>query len=162
MDTAGFWRLIEASKAGVYDNVEEQASALTRTLVPLKPDDILDFAKQFDACMAAAYSWDLWAAAFIINSGCSDDGFEYFRAWLIAQGQRAFEAALKDPESLGTIADPDADGEPMLYVAGEAYEENTGQPLPAFKSAVPAEPTGTPWEEDAVNERFPGLAAKFG
>jgi len=25
-------------------------------------------------------------AAYIINGGCSDDGFEYFRRWLVLQG----------------------------------------------------------------------------
>ena len=26
----------------------------------------------------AAYRWSLWGAAYVINGGCSDDGFEYF------------------------------------------------------------------------------------
>ncbi len=34
----------------------------------------------------------------VVNGGCSDDGFEYFRGWLIGQGGAYFEAALKDPE----------------------------------------------------------------
>lgn len=34
----------------------------------------------------ALYRRDLWAAAYIIGGGCSDDSFIDFRAGLIAQG----------------------------------------------------------------------------
>ena len=35
---------------------------------------------------AVLYRWDMWAAAYLIGGGCSDDGFIDFRAGLIAQG----------------------------------------------------------------------------
>ena len=37
--------------------------------------------------LAEAYRWDIWAIAFIINGGCSDDGFEYFRGWLVRKAK---------------------------------------------------------------------------
>jgi hypothetical protein len=40
--------------------------------------------------MAESYTNPLWAAAYVINGGCSDDGFDYFRGWLIAQGREVF------------------------------------------------------------------------
>jgi hypothetical protein len=41
--------------------------------------------------LAASYRTVLWAAACLINGGYSDDGFEYFRGWLIVQGRDVFE-----------------------------------------------------------------------
>jgi hypothetical protein len=31
--------------------------------------------------MDRSYRNDLWAAGYLINGGCSDDGFDYFRGW---------------------------------------------------------------------------------
>jgi hypothetical protein len=39
-----------------------------------------------------AHRWDLWAAAYVINGGASDDGFEYFLGWLMAQGRARWES----------------------------------------------------------------------
>jgi hypothetical protein len=67
-----------------------------------------------------AYRWDLWAAAYVINGGASDDGFEYFLGWLMAQGRTRWEATLADPDSLADIVDADTgdlDGEELLYIA---------------------------------------------
>ncbi len=44
--------------------------------------------------------------AYIINGGCSDDGFDYFLGWLIAKGRKYFEAALVNPERAGDGAEP--------------------------------------------------------
>jgi hypothetical protein len=33
----------------------------------------------------------MWVAAYLMNGGCSDDGFDYFRGWLIAQGRTTLE-----------------------------------------------------------------------
>ena len=38
--------------------------------------------------MDDSYRWDLWGAAYLANGGCSDDGFDYFRGWLIGQGRK--------------------------------------------------------------------------
>ncbi|MFB7650948.1 MULTISPECIES: DUF4240 domain-containing protein [unclassified Streptomyces] len=50
--------------------------------------------------MVDSYTNPLWAAAYIANGGCSDDGFDYFRGWLIAQGRGVFERAVTDPDAL--------------------------------------------------------------
>src|SRR5207249_5020548 len=44
---------------------------------------------------------------YLINGGCSDDGFEYFRGWVILRGRKAYEAAMKNPDSLAGVVDPD-------------------------------------------------------
>ncbi len=110
--------------------------------------------------MSIAYRWDLWAAAYIINGGCSDDGFEYFRAWLIAQGERVFHDALADPETLVDRAEPDADAEGMLYAAAAAYESRVGARLPRGV-APPSNPAGEPWSEEDLPRMYPRLWARF-
>ncbi len=116
-----------------------------------------------DQCRARAYRRDLWAAAYIINGGCSDDGFEYFRAWLIAQGQRIFEDAIRDPASLETAIPMDsgwdAELESLLYVAGNAYRQKTGREIPR-KSYAAAELTGAEWTDKNVEHLHPDLAAR--
>ncbi|XIE77187.1 DUF4240 domain-containing protein [Streptomyces sp. SBR177] len=48
----------------------------------------------------AVYRWDVWAAAYLIGGGCSDDGFMDFRAGLIALGRDWYERAAACPDSL--------------------------------------------------------------
>ena len=50
--------------------------------------------------MAGSYWTPLWAAAYVINGGCSDDGFDYCRGWLILQGREVFEHVVADPRTL--------------------------------------------------------------
>jgi hypothetical protein len=42
-------------------------------------------------------------AAYIIDGGCSDDGFEYFRCWLISRGKETFIKLKANPDSLITL-----------------------------------------------------------
>jgi hypothetical protein len=117
--------------------------------------------------MARAYTWDLWAAAYVINGGCSDDGFEYFRAWLISRGSDTFEKALADPDSLASLRglEPDeCELESLLYVAAEAYEEAAESELPESKVKRPSKPAGKRWSEegDDLAKRVPKLWKKFG
>ena len=57
----------------------------TRSRSP--PDELIEFHRLFNRAMDDAYIWDLWGAAYLINGGCSDDGFAYFRSWLISRGR---------------------------------------------------------------------------
>lgn len=161
MDTTDFWRLIDASRRTGSGDVGDQAEALRRRLEQLQPHEIVEFDQIFREHLVAAYRWDLWAAAYIINGGCSDDAFEYFRCWLIAQGERVFREALTDPETLATRAEPDVEAESMLYAAAEAYESRTGAALPA-SVALPSEPDGERWDEDDLEGMYPKLWARFG
>jgi hypothetical protein len=160
MDAPTFWNLIATSKEAGRDDVDRQIEVLTETLATLPPEEIVAFDRTFRALMATAYRWDLWAAAYIINGGCSDDGFEYFRAWLIAQGERVFRDALSDPETLVDRADPDAEAEGMLYAAATAYESRVGAHLPDAES-FPSDPAGEPWDDEDLHQMYPKLWTKF-
>src|SRR5262245_57201855 len=97
-----FWDHIRATRRV---EPEEHADRLTKRLSKLPEAEIGGFIQRWDEASVDAYRWDLWGAAYLINGGCSDDGFQYFRWWLLLQGRAAYEAALADPDSLAKIVD---------------------------------------------------------
>ncbi len=112
--------------------------------------------------MRTSYRWDLWGAAFVINGGCSDDGFDYFRGWLMLQGRDVWEAALRDPESLADVSfDGDAGCEDVLYAAGKAYEQVARGSLPPSRDDHPKQPLGTAWQETDLEALHPKLWRRF-
>jgi hypothetical protein len=160
MDDAQFWQLIaDSRKAG-----DGQADALQGALAQLPADDIVEFDKLFDRYMAGLYRWDLWAAAYIIQGGASDDGFDYFCAWIIGQGETTYKSAVNDARAYGhaiELSDGDFDGEDLMYAASKAYESVAGGPLPEHHSIRPKDPLGEPWDESEVESRYPKLAARW-
>ncbi len=164
MDEATFWRLIDETRAAGGD--EQQAAALEARLRAGGLDDVVGFGRMMDRCLDALYTWDLWAVAYLVQGGCSDDGFEYFRCWVIASGRDAFTLASTDPVAFGSGIDPDGDEEDrereaLLYVAGRVHEELTGEYGPPRETPPPAEPAGEPWDEDDLDERYPDLARRW-
>ncbi len=97
MDVEQFWEIVRKSKRGAGD-CDTLAEQLAARLEKLDPQDILAFDQHLRQRLAEAYRWDVWAVAYIINGGSSDDEFEYFRGWLVAQGQEFFGAVLQRPE----------------------------------------------------------------
>ena len=96
MDLDGFWSLIGQARTAP-GGPSEHASELERLLRKKSPSEIEEFARIQGDLMRASYRWDLWGAAYVINQGCSDDGFDYFRGWLLVQGKDVWDAALRDP-----------------------------------------------------------------
>jgi hypothetical protein len=165
MDRADFWKRIDRAREESGGDVDETTELLQEQLTHLPDREILAFDRILWELMAESYRWDLWAAAYIINGGCSDDGFDDFRGWLIAQGQHVYDAALQNPDSLAVVAVAEVEHEPMLYVARLAYEEKTGNEMPAkLVDNYPRAPAGQPWQDnDSELERLlPRLWAKFG
>ena len=162
MDTTTFWKLIEDAKQRSGGNPERQVAELTDALTALKASDIIAFEARFDQVMAVSYKRELWAAAYIINGGCSNDCFDYFRGWLIAQGEAVFHNALHDPETLVEVVEPEeAELEEIVYVAQEGYERKTGQELPQTERVI-WQLNGELWDEETKYAMYPKLAAKFG
>ena len=159
-----FWSLIEQARGEAAD-CTSLADELTEKLATLPPEEILAFQEQLDARLAQAYRWDLWAVAYIVNGGCSDDGFEYFRLWMIGEGREYFEAALREPERAADRAEPEAcECEDLLYAPTRAYEARTGStPPPSDRwKRLPSEPAGDPWTEEDLPRLFPVLNDRFG
>ncbi|MFN4256118.1 MAG: DUF4240 domain-containing protein [Saprospiraceae bacterium] len=173
MGEAEFWNLIERAKKESGGDGDLQAQLLTEALAKRSVEDILAFDRIFDHFHCKSYQSRLWAAAFIINGGCSDDGFDYFRAWLIAQGQDVFEKTLENPEYLARYIQDDQVGdgiecELIMSAANNAFVIKTGQDDEtywALRDAMPTEmyPEITmDWTEENVGFIFPKLTKKFG
>ena len=173
MDASELWDLVETAREQVEDadDADAVAAALVAELAERDPDVIEAFDLALGAVLAQSYTTDLWAAAYLINGGASDDGFDYFRGWLVAQGHDVFEAALADPDSLAgvpavraAVGDGDElECEAMLGVAWDAYEAATGEELPEPGTARASLPElETMWDfddEHAMRAHLPRLAA---
>jgi Protein of unknown function (DUF4240) len=87
MDIQQFWRLIDTARGEVADSAHTEAVAARATILlsALPPEEIIAAQRVLSSLLAESYQTLLWAAAYLINGGCSDDGFEDFRGWLIAQ-----------------------------------------------------------------------------
>jgi hypothetical protein len=167
MDDNQFWTVIEAGGPKARTDPERQLAAARKRLAKLAPEEIRDFHRLFNRKLADAYTWDLWGAAYLINGGCSDDGFHYFRAWLISRGRTVYEAAVANPDSLVRLTDPDRDDyefEDLWGLALDAYKEITGQDMPPVDFQWPSKPRGRRWDfgdDEQVTRRFPRLAQVY-
>ncbi|MCB9764201.1 MAG: DUF4240 domain-containing protein [Alphaproteobacteria bacterium] len=162
MTEQAFWALIEAADMIDADG-EASVEGLDVLLRRLPDVELLDFQRVLQGLLARAYRWDVWGAAYLLNGGCSDDGFDYFRAWLIANGREAFERVLSDPDALVELAEDEAECPDLLAVAPWIFQERTGDypKLPA----TPLPDLGTGWDFDDPEEmkrRYPRLSAAFG
>src|SRR5215217_2064689 len=124
MDWKPFWKIIEESyRPDAIDHFE----ALMDRLGQLKWFEVVEFQARFDEAVAEANNLDLWGAAYLINGGCSDDGFRDFRVWLIGRGRVAYERALRNPDTLADVLDGDpVDGFGLDSAALRLYEAKTG------------------------------------
>jgi len=161
-----FWEMIQKSKklneeANGADTTDayEQAVILGKLLRGLEPTEIESFYRIYDELRLEAYDNRLWAAAYIMKGGCSDDGFEYFRGWLITRGREIYERALADPESLVSELSKDSyyECEEMLSVAFEAYEEKVGSEIPDGPD-VEWDLKGDEWDDEKLDELYPKLS----
>lgn len=124
--------------------------------------------------LADSYRAPLWAAAYVINGGCSDDGFDYFRGWLIMQGREVFEQVLADPEALAdnpTVCHAAPEGyelecEDALSIAWHAHLSVTGHEIPATVPTARYSDLDPGWDfdfddSDELARRLPRLAALY-
>ncbi|GAA3227033.1 DUF4240 domain-containing protein [Dactylosporangium siamense] len=185
METLEWWDLIESARsacgerAGDRDPADDPLpDAVLDRVAALPPEEIIGFARHFSTVFDAAYLAPLWAAAYLIEGGCGDDGFMDFRSGLMLQGRAAFDGAVADPDSLAdlpvvrrmaTTGKGWLGCEEMLYLARNAYVRRTGSGDDfdaAFDGPVerPAPARGDRWdvEDDSeMRRRLPRLAALF-
>ena len=103
MRTDDFWQLIDRARAGAGESPTRSPPGRSPLLAERDPEDIVGYAHHQQRVLAASYRVDLWGAAYLINGGASDDGFEYFRGWLMTQGRAVFARAVADPDSLAEL-----------------------------------------------------------
>ncbi len=156
------WRVIAFARAESGDQVDRTAGIVTELLVEQSVNTIVAFDRELFDLVAQAYQPKLWAAAYIINYGTSDAGFEYFAGWLIAKGEDVYEAAVADADSLADVIDLDdsAECESMLYVAQYAYERRMGREMPTRHRRSPPR-DATLLDDSELPLLCPRLWAKF-
>lgn len=160
-----FWSIIDRVK----DSPEPEEDILP-LLEELPAAELVEYQAHLDRLVTQANRWELWDAAYVMEGGCSDDGFLDFRHGLIAKGKAVFEAALANPDSLADLG-PDVvlSNEEFAYAALDIYEEKTGEeemPRPALDALDEDDndPVGEPSDvddEDAMRVRFPRLTALY-
>lgn len=126
-----FWKLVEASLQNT-DNQEDQEQFLVTALEKLSPKEIIGFRLRTDRLLYDTYTSEMWCAGYIMNGGCSDDGFEYFRNWVISRGKEVYYRAKENPDSLIETFAQETDFyefESFWYVALTAFEHKTGENL---------------------------------
>ncbi len=184
MDKSRFWQMIDDARAEAAPS-DDIAPVLTLRLAALDVSDIMRWQQLFTAYQRLSYKNKLWAAAYTINGGCSDDGFDYFRGWLTAQGKAVFMQALADPDSLADV-DVEMDEafyEDMLGLGYMAYFKKmnmTQRDYTKFRAEYDAHPLSddelreiaaeihyaedinTDWDEDDLASVVPRLSEKFG
>ncbi|MDL2313858.1 DUF4240 domain-containing protein [Desulfovibrio sp. OttesenSCG-928-C14] len=185
MDLEEFWKIIEDSQDECQGRDDAQCQALLELLAELELADILLWKKILDSYMELSDRPGLWAAAYLINSGCDEECFHDFRAWLISQGREVYLAALVNPDSLAEFPREikcAAECEALIHVPALAYSLQKGLEAPDYdgfheellNTALPDEireemeneilygdGMDETWEVDELPESLPELYAVF-
>ena len=99
-----YWQIIENS-LDTADSLAEQEDNLINELSLLTAEDIIGFKLRTEYLLFQSYQSDLWCAATIMNEECSEEGFKFFRQWLISQGKNLFTDAMMNPDLLAKYFD---------------------------------------------------------
>ena len=173
LDEDLYWSIVAASLAHS-DDQDAREEFLIKRLKQLSPKEMIGFRLRTDKLLHDTYNSEMWCAAYIINGGCSDDGFEYFRCWVISRGKEVYYNAKENPDSLISQLNEDEiyEFESFWYIPNEAFERITGKDLydfiddETFKFKEGQYPTIVfNWQEeepDSMKEICPNLfAAKW-
>jgi hypothetical protein len=136
MDRDTFWNLIDRCRPSADDEYwSKHCGAVIEELSREEPAAIVEFDRILWALVREAYSAPLWSVVSFLGVYCSDDGFTYFRLWLVLQGRDVYETVLAAPDYLGEIQlnDRDMVADDFMNVASAAYERRTGEEMPEQK-----------------------------
>lgn len=156
MDFNLFWELIDESSTA--DSNIGKVELLGSKLATFDPSAIKRFAVLLNDCMDQLNHWDLWAVAWISRNGCSDDDFDYFKAWIIMQGRAVFESVIASPLSVTehVHSQQDIQCEALLHTPFSVYEEKTSRPL-RLSSRNQSKIKGKSWTEAELQDRYPAV-----
>jgi hypothetical protein len=179
MDEERFWALIGDSRERArkkklrpdQDFIDRHITEHYDVLRKLTPEELIAYDLRFHYYRGLAYRWDLWAVAYWLHAGCSDDGFLDFRACLISLGKDWYFQVLNDPDSLTDLVGrkdvPYMQAEGFQYVDWKVYKEKTGhEGMPDVVGAKysPREPAGERFDfedDEEMRKRFPKLVARY-
>ena len=158
-----FWSLVERAKAEAGADRDLRPRALQRLLEALTLPEIQAFQRKYESYLLSANHWELWGAAYLMNGSSSDDGFKYFRDWLISEGQETFNNGLSRPDTLSVIPQQGDyfELEAFGYAALKAFASKGGGELDRDFNVELAAPTGKRWKESDLPTMLPRLAGRF-
>ena len=177
MDEEQFWAIVQTAVDEAGDDEDEYLEVVKRELSKLSLKEMIGFRLRTDKLLYDSYTSEMWCAVYLMHGGCSDDGFEYFRLWVISRGRKVYEAAMANPDNLIDYIGDDAEMdffefELFWYVALEAFEEAVDAELydyvddDNFKTREGNYPNFEfNWEEDepeSMQKLCPRLFEKFG
>ncbi len=131
LDAELYWDIIDKSLKNT-NNQDDQEQFLIKEIGKLAPKEMIGFRLYTDKLLYDTYNSEMWCAGYIMNEGCSDDSFEYFRNWVISRGKNTYLRAKKNPDYLiNEVVDGAEfyDFESFWYVALEAFQKKTGKDL---------------------------------
>ena len=176
MDEDRFWQLIEPVAKVASHKIAKQERRMKKSLQKLSDDELVSFQMMYDRVHGIAYRWDLWEAAYFSAGGCSDDGFTYFRNWLIGRGREAFHAVLDHPDNLADYPmgkDPALSAQCVEWdmLPGQVWESREESrdddqwfDLVPFEQVQPSDPIGEPFDEadvEGFRNRCPRLSTMY-
>jgi hypothetical protein len=134
LDEDLYWQIVAKSLKNT-NTQQEQLKYLVREIEKLSPAEIVGFRLRTDKFLYDTYNAEMWCAGYIMNGGCSDDMFEYFRNWVISRGKETYYSAKANPDSLIDEVNDEAEYyelESFWYVALDAFKHKTGKDLYDF------------------------------
>lgn len=176
LDEMEFWKIIDFSYNAAKGDLELQDQIIIKKLSAYTPEEIIDFEIILCKKLIEANDFKILAANKIIDSWVSDDGFLYFRLWLISLGRETFEQTLKNPDYLASVVGKGVlpEFEHLLYASTQAYKNRTGKQKEdnafprdvAFAQGLNYDDGGPPttgkdWKEDELPKLYPKLWEKF-
>jgi len=128
MNKEQFWSIIDEVRNEVMaetDDIEEMVEPLVERLSQLSDVEIIRWGKIFALYQKLSYKDNILAADYVINDALSDDGFDYFRAWITAHGKSVFLNALNNPDTLADLNPERLETwcEEMIYASSMAYSQ---------------------------------------
>lgn len=160
------WMLVKHSQE-LNHNAFQQSQLLIDLLSEWSITNIYKFENLYWKLMQRSYDADLWAAAYVINDGCSQADFLNFRSWLLLQGQATFRKTVQDPEYLVEWLNLPLQN-PILYPdfhnkIAELIAYKTHQPISYRFSEKDFELQGEFWENDLdIVDKVPVLCQIMG
>lgn len=134
LDEDLYWSIVDKSLKNS-TNKDQQRQILVEEISKLTPTEMIGFRLRTDKLLYDTYTSEMWCAGYIMNEGCSDDGFEYFRNWVISRGKETYYKAKQNPDNLVSEIVPGKESyefELYWYVALDAFKQQTGKDLYSY------------------------------
>lgn len=128
MTRENFWKYIAEAHKKEKDN-NGIMNYLVEKLSNRSYEEIFSFGIIVDEIMLESYNQRLWCASYLLNGDTREESFDFFRLWLISQGEKIYNDVMKNPDNLiKYVEEPDEDfiadlyeNEDFFFVAVDAF-----------------------------------------